>query len=67
MAKRKESTKEWMVCRVDWEKVEDLQRFAEAVRALPEADRARLEGFVAHATLTAEREKPKAAQKPMSA
>lgn len=67
MAKKKEPTKEWMVCRVDWEKVEDLQRFAEAVRALSETDRARLEGFVAHATLTAEREKQKAEQKPMSA
>lgn len=62
MAKRKEPTKEWMTCRVDWEKLEDLQHFAEAVRALPETDRARLEGFVAHATLTAERKKQKTEQ-----
>lgn len=52
MAKKKEPTKEWMVCRVDWEKVEDLQRFAEAVRALSDIDKARLEGFILHASLS---------------
>ena len=51
MAKKKNCS-ETALCRINMAKVEDLQAFAEAVKGLSDIDKARLEGFVLHATLS---------------
>lgn len=49
---KKKKCPEMPLCRIDMAKVEDLQAFAEAVRALSDIDKARLEGFILHASLS---------------